>query len=369
MPVRASTRSGRAPAGVAARRRAPSRRSAWRALAERGEAPGAPGGRRGPGVDPGPVLSRGDPEAVSSAARRRRVRAHGRRRARLRERPHRPGRRRVQAGAGSPAVAPARREPQTPSRPTAGDGPQSPSEGRHVSIERRSARGGGDRVGEVVAGVALLVVGAVAPGEATARGREAGGAGGGRDPAAGVALGLASGDRRAVAVEAGRGVEVEAEQEAGDAPGLGVGSRPRRRRARPPRRRAARRRPSRPARRRRPRRCGGRSAPAGSAASARYIARGPGGRRGAERPRRVASQRRSEPLAAAGRWRRAARVVAAEPAARPADFVRPRIADPGSATGRGSRQASTSAARRVDHLDPGRPEPRRRSRTTLVPGR
>ena len=80
------------------------------------------------------------------------------------------------------------------------------------------------------------------------------------------------GDRGAVAVEARRRVEVEAEQEAGDAPRLAAvarrGEAPSRRR----RRRAARRRPSRRERPRRPRPCAGRSAPAAPAASARTSA-------------------------------------------------------------------------------------------------
>ena len=83
-----------------------------------------------------------------------------------------------------------------------------------------------------------------------------GGLGGGGDPADRVALGGAAGDRAAVAVEARGVLEVEAEQEAGDALGLGPvagggeGDRGGRRR------RAARRRPSRRGRRRRRRRCG-----------------------------------------------------------------------------------------------------------------
>ena len=90
-------------------------------------------------------------------------------------------------------------------------------------VNRRLA--GGEGVAEVVAGLALPVVGAVAPGDGVAAGEDLGrvpGAAdqprrlrGGRDPADRVALGLAPGNRAAVAVEAGRVLEPEAEQEAG----------------------------------------------------------------------------------------------------------------------------------------------------------
>src|SRR6187402_3202767 len=93
---------------------------------------------------------------------------------------------------------------------------------RHVGVR-------GDCVAEVVAGVALPVIGPVSPGDGFAAGEdvrrlpgaaEARGLGGGGDPADRVALGGAIGDWAAVPVEAGGVLKAEAEQEAGDALGF-----------------------------------------------------------------------------------------------------------------------------------------------------
>ena len=129
-PVRASTRSGSSPAGVAARRSAATRRRAAarsrrRCVAPRGQArkaPGAPCGRRGPGVGLPPVLGGARCRSGCAAARVARpsvssVRRTGRR-ARAGEGPHSPGRRRVEPDPLSPAsrTSPRRRRPARISR-------------------------------------------------------------------------------------------------------------------------------------------------------------------------------------------------------------------------------------------------------------
>src|SRR4029077_16764510 len=98
---------------------------------------------------------------------------------------------------------------------------------------RRQRLARGDRVGEVIARFALLIVGALTPGqparvgEATGRwgggsGRRRGereGAGDARrggDPAGGVALGTSTRNRVPISREAGGCAEVEAGEEAGD---------------------------------------------------------------------------------------------------------------------------------------------------------
>ena len=80
---------------------------------------------------------------------------------------------------------------------------------------------GGEGVAEVGAGGGLLVVGAVSPREMRVRGGQAGGCGCRVDPAGGVPLGGAAGDRRAGFVEARRGAEVEAGEEARHGPSFG----------------------------------------------------------------------------------------------------------------------------------------------------
>ncbi len=71
-------------------------------LAEGGEAPGGPGGRRGPGLATGPVLSRGDAEAGLRGGEVEKGRASRREERGVGERSHRPGRRRVEAGVRVP---------------------------------------------------------------------------------------------------------------------------------------------------------------------------------------------------------------------------------------------------------------------------
>lgn len=202
---------------------------------ERREPPGGPGGRRRPRIlAAAPALGGHDPEPPSvgrdsqqGSPRRRVERLDS-------ERPHGPGGSRVEPGAG-----------------VVGDADQ-PSTRTERGAERRrpgpgkcGKRGDRDRVAEVVAGIALLVVGAVSPARPARsriaqpmRGRglpsvppraprrrrhgtDARRPRGRRDPARGVALGRAHGDRLAGSPEPCRGLEVEAEQEAGSAPRLG----------------------------------------------------------------------------------------------------------------------------------------------------
>ena len=153
--------------------------------------------------------------------RRSSVRVHSGKSARQREGPHRPGGGRVEPGARvvgrrtSPAGVP------NGARIVAAVGRLS----RRLADRRR-----GDRVAEVVAGLSLLVVGAVRASCAElgrrlvlARERAALGWRGPRrrDPARSRRPAHARpGDRLAVAAEARRGAEVEAEQEAGDPPRL-----------------------------------------------------------------------------------------------------------------------------------------------------
>ena len=164
---------------------------------------------------------------------------------------HRPGRRRVQLRAPDlPHQSPLRQKlPHPPNR-------------RFFPYKRFCGARRSEGVGEVVAGGFLLVVGAVLPVEGRDPAGIPGRAGGGGGPAGGVALSVAAADRLPGAVEARRGAEVEAEQEARRRGAPQRGSRRRRGRWRRRPRRAARRRPSRPSPRRRPRRCGGRSEPA-----------------------------------------------------------------------------------------------------------
>ena len=179
----ASTRSGSAPAGVAARRRSASRRSAARRSARRWHALGAAGERARlqalqavgavQGSVPGQPLAGRDAEARPLGGQAQQGPPHGREERRQRKRPHRPGRRRVES------------RPRVPARRTSAPRSRTPPRSRRrrwadfVHIVRirpiggRFGAGGGDGVGEVVAGVALLVVGAVAPGEG--RGWRAGG--------------------------------------------------------------------------------------------------------------------------------------------------------------------------------------------------
>ena len=211
---------------------------------------------------------------------------------------------------GRTAQAAAESSPDSgsPDSPHQAQAPRVVSNAAPAETQTRLRRG--DGVAEVVAGVALLVVGAVAPGERDgwAAARPAARAATAAQPAAspwaarpGTGAPLPS--KRAAAPRS------RPSEEAGDPPRLGAvagggeGERGGRRR------RAARRRPSRRGHRPRPRRCGGRSAPAGRAASAGTSAapspgapgraagrgRASGGRRGPRSRRwRVPPRRRIE---------------------------------------------------------------------------
>ena len=86
-PRRCVTRSGRVPAGVAARCSSASSRSAARVLAELRQRPGRPGRRRGPDLAGSPALHRWDPERRRLAVERQQRSAT----------PHRAGRARGRA--------------------------------------------------------------------------------------------------------------------------------------------------------------------------------------------------------------------------------------------------------------------------------
>ena len=159
-------------------------------LAERREAPGAPGSRGRPWVVLGPFRGGDDAEGGVGGGE-------------------------VEQG------APRRREKSRP-----GEGANGPRHGRVEPREKEKAMQFGaagprrDRVAEVVAAGFLLVVGGVLPLERRDPRGEAGGAGGGLDPARGVALGVAARDGVPGTVEPRRLGEVEAEQEVGDVSGL-----------------------------------------------------------------------------------------------------------------------------------------------------
>ncbi len=181
MPVRASTRSGSRPAGVAARRRSPSRRSAARrsrrpgaagsrVVASAARAQARPRGGRGPGVGAGPVLGGDDPEATLALLERPAQRAAAP-----------AGRGRDGGRGGQPRRRPSRapsRDPQPAAHNPRGRHERAlnpPPMGRNVDSESTfrpigGHGGGGDCVGEVVAGGALLVVGPVSPGGSTLSG-------------------------------------------------------------------------------------------------------------------------------------------------------------------------------------------------------
>ncbi len=137
------------------------------------------------------------PKRPLPATSRSRVRARGREEAGLRERPHRPGRRRVEPGARLPGL----RGP-SPRRSVANCTQRAPAAWRR---RRRRARCRGSRRGLSPGsrrGPASEACGSVRA-SPTARAAAA-------DPAGGVALGGAAIDRLPGAVEARRGVEVEA---------------------------------------------------------------------------------------------------------------------------------------------------------------
>ena len=133
MPVRASTRSGRSPSGVAARRRSASRRSAGRRSprAARLQALQAVGAVQGSSL--GPVLRRGDSETAALGREAKQGSARGREEGGTGEGTDRPGRRRVEVGAG---VAP----------PASNPGGSRTSRGRRAG-RRRRARCPGTRLG------------------------------------------------------------------------------------------------------------------------------------------------------------------------------------------------------------------------------
>ena len=187
-PVRASTRSGSSPRGVAARRRSAISPRAGAALAEGGEAPGAPRGRRRPGSSSGQSSEGVIPNRPRGGEPQQGPRAAGIR-ARTPERPHRPGRRRVEVRVGATRLT----------RPL---GPR--------TAEPAAAGAGARSRFQVVAGVFLLVVGQPAPGRRSGRDGDPDGAGGGSDPAGGVPLGgppvdRPAGDRRTARRHRGRG--------------------------------------------------------------------------------------------------------------------------------------------------------------------
>ena len=216
-PVSASTRSGSRPSGVAARRRSAIRRSAARRStrrrvgrpARRSLRPAPRATRRSrrsaPSTDPRRRASPRTGAARSGSGGRRRgaaASANGREKRRPCERPHRPRRRRVEPRVRIAGVA----------HQAAGD------------RERAQACAGSDRVAEIVAAIALLVVGAIAPPRAV-RARppplpecgDPGSSGGCRDPPGGVPLRRTALDRPPRAIETRRGPEVEPAQELGDA--------------------------------------------------------------------------------------------------------------------------------------------------------
>ena len=244
------------------------------------------------------------PKRPAVGAQGARARADRGEEGRLRERPHRPGGRRVEPRARVPDPP---RQPQTP--------PRASNVRVWTSSPSRSC-GGGDRVGEVVAG-------GVSPGSRRGRariGRPGGGAGRRRGPPPRPSRGVAlrgpppapARRRRAKRAAASRSrPREEARRRGGPRPG----SRRRRGRARRCRRRAARRRPSRRGRPPRRRRCGGRSAPAGPAASARTSAAPSaapraraGGRGRASARSRAAAVAKIRLAASSSRWMRGATV-------------------------------------------------------------
>ncbi len=116
--------------------------------------------------------------------------------------------------AGDPHEAPRRAEASCDRAQRVGAAPRCPAGG-----ERR-----GERVAEVVAAVALLVVAASAPGSLTKvrRRRDACGDARRRDPAGRVALRRPPRNRPPGSAEPRRGGEVEPQQEAADSPRLGL---------------------------------------------------------------------------------------------------------------------------------------------------
>ena len=241
MPVWASTRSGSMPVGRRGAAQLGHQVQGGAPLAERGEAPGGPGGGRGPGVVAAvPALRRG--RCRSARCRRRGAAACGARAGRA------PG-----CGNGRTAQAAAESSAGVGIAGLAGQGCRAeprtaPARARRLRSAVPSTAPAGDRVGEVVARIALLVVGAVAPG----LGGDGAPAGPPPAPPRRPSRPRRPG-RRAPRPACRRGGTAPPRRGRGRAGSARCaaprpGSPPRRARSPPRRRRAARRRPSRPAR-------------------------------------------------------------------------------------------------------------------------
>ena len=240
-------RSARRPAraafrpGVAARRSSAIRRRAARSLAERGEAPGRPRGRGGPGIVPAvPVFGGDDPEApaVRGEPQQRSPRERVERRAR--EGTHRPGSGRVEPRSGIAGAAGQRPRGRLEQLP-------------ECAARRRRSRWRGNRRCRSPGSRRALATAALA-----GRVRQSRRTGGRCDPTRRVALGIAPVDRRA---DRDGSVRRHRGRDRAGSPRCAAprpGNPPRQ--ARSPRRPrpGARRRPSRRGRRRRQRRCAGR---------------------------------------------------------------------------------------------------------------
>ena len=318
MPVRASTRSGSRPAGVAARRRSAS--SAQRLGGGRRARRGSRRSRRSArsrGRRPGQSSQGMMPKRLPAASRR----SQGSRAPRGRA----PG-----AGTAAPPRRPPSRAP-SPGRSAQPPPPKPPADGPKATLPSTFRPIGGVRRGRC-RGSRRGPPGSrrgCARRRDAAGGRQAGGAGGGRDPAPASPWAARPGTGSPLPSKRAAAPRSRPSRKRATAPRLGpvAGGREGDRR-RPPRP-GARRRPSRRGRRRRRRRSARRSAPGGRAASARTSAAPRPGRR---RPSGVAAASQRRPASAA-----AATIRRAAPSSR---WTRP---EPASR----SREKETRARRRA----------------------